>query len=113
MPAIILWGGSADVCVVFSFTDTSQTLEQELVQDGHFVLECIHNCGHAIPPFDPPPGESGFAPIWEFPLDHPYWLEDGDSPYLQQLPANLPSWCAIGVGNATPRTGVCDEPSQC
>lgn len=113
MPALVLWGGSADVCVIFSFIDTSHTLEQELLQDGHFVLECVHNCGHAIPPFDPPPGESGFAPIWEFPLNHPYWLEDGDSPYFDQLPANLPSWCSVGVGNATPRTGVCDEPSQC
>jgi len=113
MPALVLWGGSADVCVVFSFTDTSRTLEQELVQDGHFVLECVHNCGHALPPFEPPPGESGFAPIWEFPLNHPYWLEDGASPYLDGLPANLPPWCSTGAGNATPRTGVCDEPSQC
>ena len=114
MPTLVLWGGALDTCVVFNFTDTSLTLEAELVADGHFVLECVHNCGHAIPPFDPPPGKARFAPLWEFVLSHPYWLDAGDSPYLDDgLPEGTPSWCAIGVGNAVPRTGMCDRPSEC
>jgi predicted esterase len=114
MPTLVLWGGALDACVVFNFTDTSQTLEAELAGDGHFILECIHNCGHAIPPFDPPPGKARFAPLWEFVMNHPYWLPDGDSPYLDDgLPAGTPEWCGIGPGSSTPRTGTCDMPSEC
>ena len=90
-----------------------QTLEQELSADGHFLIECIHNCGHAIPPFEPPEGESDFAPVWQFVLNHPYWLDDGESPYQQQMPANMPVWCGVGVGSAEQRAGQCDRPSQC
>ena len=113
MPVLVLWGGAADMCVVFNFTDTSHTLEQELVDDGHFVVECIHNCGHAIPPFDAPEGQSGFAPLWEFVLNHPYWLRDGESPYLDKMPGNMPAWCGVGMDSATERTGMCADPSQC
>ena len=115
MPAFVLWGGQADNCLgLFSFVDASNDFESHLADDGHFVIECVHNCGHAIPPFDPAPGESAFRPMWDFLLNHPYWLAPGDSPYLQPgLPDFYPTWCEIGVGNATPRTGMCLEPSQC
>ncbi len=114
MPTLVLWGGALDTCIVFNFTDTSLTLESELEADGHFILECVHNCGHAIPPFAPPPGKARFAPLWEFVLNHPYWLPEGDSPYLHTgLPEGTPEWCGIGVGSAVPRTGMCDMPSEC
>jgi len=114
MAALVAWGGSIDECSVLSFTDTSRRLESALESDGHFVLECVHNCGHALPPFDTFEDKPRFAPLWEFVLNHPYWLDDGDSPYLHDgLPAGTPSWCAIGAGNATQRSGTCDRPSQC
>ncbi|MEZ4445364.1 MAG: hypothetical protein R3B72_40195 [Polyangiaceae bacterium] len=115
MPAIVLWGGSSDNCLgLLSFEQLSGNLEQGLTSGGHFFVECIHNCGHAKPPFEPPPGKHTFAMMWEFMLDHPYWLEAGESPYLQTgLPEAMPEWCGIGPGSATPRTGPCLEPSGC
>ena len=114
MPAIVLWGGPTDNCLgLLSFETLSLTLEQELEDDGHFMLECIHNCGHSAPPFDVPAGQTPFSMMWEFMIDHPYWLNDGDSPYLNGLPPNMPDWCAVGPGSATPREGACDNPSGC
>jgi hypothetical protein len=44
--------------------------------------------------------------MWEFALNHPFWLPTGTSPFTEKgLPATMPAWCAIGAGNATPRTG--------
>jgi hypothetical protein len=52
---------------------------------------------------------SSFAPVWQFALDHPYWLADGVSPYtIAGLPAGTPEWCAIGAGSATFRDGECE-----
>jgi hypothetical protein len=51
-------------------------------------------------------GESKYAGMWEFAMDHPYWLAAGDSPYKTDgLPPTLPAWCAIGANSATPRSG--------
>ncbi|MCX4241792.1 hypothetical protein [Paraliomyxa miuraensis] len=113
MPAMVLWGGPMDFCVAVDFQVTSQDLENNLEDEGHFVLECIHNCTHAAPPFDVANGETAFAPLWSFVISHPYWLQDGDSPYLETgVPADLPEWCGIGVGGSTPREGQCGG-SQC
>ncbi|HGG57930.1 MAG TPA: hypothetical protein ENK31_09065 [Nannocystis exedens] len=114
MPAMVLWGGPDDFCVAVDFDQASQALEVGLVEDGHFVLECVHNCQHSTPPFDVPMGLPTFAPLWMFALDHPYWLEDGDSPYAATgaLPSGYPEWCAIGAGNAEIRVGDCG-PDQC
>jgi hypothetical protein len=107
MPAIVLWGGPLDFCGL-SFATTSSYLEAGLVAGGHFFVECVHNCAHAQPPMEPPPGESTFSALWEFVFDHPYWLDDGESPYLATgLPDNFPEWCGIGPGSATMRTGDC------
>lgn len=109
MPAIVLWGGPMDFCGL-SFATTSSYLESGLVAGGHFFVECIHNCAHAEPPMDPPPGESNYSSLWRFIMDHPYWLEDGDSPYLiTGLPDIFPQWCGIGPGSATIRTGECES----
>ncbi len=110
MPAFVLWGGEGDFCIAVDFEQTSQDLEKHLVEGGHFVVECIHNCNHSTPPFEVPEGMTDFAPLWDFMLDHPYWLGPGESPYSDAgLPASMPTWCAIGVGNATPPPGTCDK----
>lgn len=115
LPALVLWGGAGDTypsqVPIMNFDRASKRLESSLTGDGHFLLECVHNCGHAVPPFDPPPaGGVVFDAVWRFVLDHPYWLAPGQSPYATRaLPAGFPSWCGKGQGSAVPRpnTAVC------
>lgn len=89
--------------------DSSRPRAAKLVREG---------C-HATPPFEHEDSSlPTYAPAWEFFLDHPYWLDDGDSPYLDQvaatgsLPPAWPDWCAIGAGNASIRVGECGG-SEC
>jgi hypothetical protein len=111
LPAIVLWGGPMDDCLFIHFQDESQALEQVLDQSCDFMIECVHNCGHSEPPFTPAEGMSTYGALWQFVFDHPYWLPTGASPYTTKgLPAGMPSWCAIGAGNAVPRTGPCNAP---
>ncbi len=115
MPALVLWGGPQDVCLTIEFETNSKQMEMDLAADGHFMVECIHNCAHSTPPFESGgPGMPAYSSMWGFFLDHPYWLEDGDSPYLQNsmLPDGWPQWCAIGPGNAVMRVGECGG-SEC
>lgn len=109
MPAMVLWGGPDDFCIAIDFQQTSQDLEMNLEAGGHFILECVHNCNHSTPPFPVDPGETAFAPLWDFFLDHPYWLAPGQSPYVDfGIPEGMPDWCAIGAGNAVPPPEPCD-----
>jgi hypothetical protein len=111
LPALILWGGPNDECAVM-FQAASQDLEQSMKPSNDFIVECIHNCGHSVPPIVAPPGQSQFASMWDFMFDHPYWLAPGQSPYnVTGLPSDYPTWCAIGAGNATIRTGACNPPA--
>ncbi|MGB1014941.1 MAG: hypothetical protein ACPG4T_12465 [Nannocystaceae bacterium] len=113
MPAMVLWGGDDDFCIAVDFAQTSKDLEQNLESDGHFMLECVHNCEHATPPFEPPGGLPTYAAMWRFFLDHPYWLEDGQSWYTEEgVPEFYPEWCAIGAGNSDQRVGECGG-SEC
>ncbi len=113
MPAMVLWGGDDDFCIAVDFAATSKDLEQNLEADGHFLLECVHNCEHATPPFEPPGGLPTYSAMWRFFLDHPYWLEDGVSWYNEEgVPDFYPEWCAIGAGNAEQRVGECGG-SEC
>ena len=110
LPGMVLWGGEKDECIVIKFQETSQDLEMHLVEGGHFVVECIHNCNHSTPPFEVPDDMTAFAPLWDFMFAHPYWLEPGQSPYNSEgLPPSMPTWCAIGVGNAVPPPEPCDK----
>jgi predicted esterase len=109
LPAFVLWGGGDDVypekLPILNFEKATKNLEGALAQDGHFVLECTHACGHQVPPFDEPPaGGLRFDPVWRFVLDHPYWLQGGASPWAVSAPATVPKWCAPGVGKATAMT---------
>ncbi len=117
MPGLVLWGGAGDVfpeqLPIMNFEKASKNLEGALVAGGHFFVECIHNCGHAVPPFDPPPaGTPAFDIVWRFVLDHPFWLGGGQSPMAgKPLPSpTFPSWCSIGQGTAVPRAAnaACD-----
>ncbi|HTQ41498.1 MAG TPA: hypothetical protein VMI75_02000 [Polyangiaceae bacterium] len=104
IPMAIGWGGPMDQCGV-DFDTASHNLETAVKPGGNFVVECIHNCGHAVPPVDP---TTGLKDLYQFALDHPYWLPPGASPYLATgLPPNTPSWCGIGIGSAVMRTGAC------
>ena len=111
MPMMVLWGGPNDSCALLNFEAASQALEAHLDSAGAFLVECIHNCGHGVPPVDAEQGKSQFAALWDFAFSHPYWLPVGQSPWAKQLPAAAPSWCAIGSGTAKIRTGACGEPS--
>ncbi len=94
-PALVLWGGPTDRLIV-NFDEASQRLRDTLIDDGHFVVTCTHDRGHALPPFTPPPGESRFTFLWDFFARHPYGLPPATSPYLSTgLPAAAPSWCSI------------------
>jgi predicted esterase len=118
LPAVVLWGGDGPpqmdgnkdilgcIGVGMDFSVASRDLESGLTADGHFLVECRHNCGHVEPPLDTPPGMSKYAGMWEFALNHPFWLPAGQSPFLTTgLPAALPAWCSIGMNTSTPRSG--------
>lgn len=114
IPVLVLWGGACDICIVLKFQTATKALEAHLESEGHFILECQHNCGHSVPPIDVPAGQSLLAPFTDFVLHHPYWTSPGHSPYeTSGLPAGLPSWCAIGAGNAVERTGACPAALGC
>ena len=125
LPAVVLWGGDGppqmdgvkDILgcagIGMDFSVASKTLETGLGEDAHFFIECKHNCGHVEPPLEPPAGESKYAGMWEFAMDHPYWLAPGASPYKTEgLPPTMPAWCAIGAGNAVPRSGGGCPPAE-
>ncbi len=106
MPVVVLWGGPDDICVVLHFQPATKELEKDLVAENHFIVECEHNCGHAVPPLPVVEGGISLDMMWNFVKDHPYWLPPGESPYQRTgLPDGWPSWCAIGAGNAVERTG--------
>ena len=113
MPTLNLWGGESDQCYLFEFTPLARQFGEDVTADGHAVIECIHNCGHALPPNDRPDASSQFELFWQFFLDHPFWLEDGETPYAEGLPESFPDWCSVGHGTATERTGACEMENQC
>lgn len=114
LPAMVLWGGPEDFCVAVDFAETSADLESNLEAGGHAVIECEHNCGHAAPPFEAPDRDTTvYAAMWRFFLDHPYWLEPGETPWGGDQPTFAPEWCSVGVGSSTPREGECPDGPGC
>lgn len=114
VPALVLWGGACDICIILQFQPATAALEKHLVEEGHFVVECQHNCGHSVPPVDVAAGQSILSPFVDFIVHHPYWTTPGHSPYESSgLPSSMPSWCAIGAGNAVERTGACPAALGC
>jgi predicted esterase len=114
LPGLVLWGGPSDSCVLLNFQQASQDLGKALDKNGHFFIECIHNCKHAEPPVTPPAGQSKYAPIWEFVFRHPFWLKSGQSPYqVNGWKSPSLNWCGIGKGSASIRTGTCPGQASC
>jgi hypothetical protein len=97
-PAIVLWGGEHDWLGV-DFEAASMAYRDALIGDGHFVVECVHDQGHAVPPIEPPPGSTKLAFLWRFMLDHPYAVPAPTSPWQQAgMPSSLaPSWCRLAT----------------
>lgn len=94
-PTLVLWGGAND-WLGLSFDRASRRYQDALLADGHFVLSCVHDAGHAMPPIMGPAGQTRFYALWRFMLDHPYGLAPGDSPYATSgVPPEMPSWCTI------------------
>lgn len=110
MPMLVLWGGPYDSCALLNFQVASKSLENTQIEAGAVVVECVHNCGHGVPPMEPPPGQSKFTILWEFAFSHPFWLPTGETPWATTLPEFAPTWCAIGAGSAEIRVGPCGEP---
>ena len=123
MPGIVMWGGDGppsmdgdkDILgclgLGMDFSVASRDLETGLVGNGELLVECRHDCGHVEPPLDTPPGLSKYAAMWQFALDHPFWLAPGVSPYQQTgLPASFPTWCSIGAGNSVGRADAASCP---
>ena len=117
LPGLVLWGGDGppgmdgvkDILgcagIGMDFAVASRALESGLTAGGQFFLECRHNCGHVEPPIDPYMDQSKYAGIWQFALDHPFWLQAGTSPWQKAIPPTMPAWCGIGANGDTPRSG--------
>ena len=99
-PALVLWGGPNDWAGL-SFEEASIRYRDALLHNGHFVVECVHDAGHGMPPIEPEQQETRFSMLWRFMLDHPYDLPAGTSPYQVSadgepaLPAIFEEWCRI------------------
>ncbi|MFZ9886034.1 MAG: hypothetical protein ACO3JL_00925 [Myxococcota bacterium] len=93
-PALVLWGGSTDWLGI-NFEQASKRLRDALLENGHFVVTCTHDEGHAIPPVENTAGRTRFESLWSFLLDHPYGTTTSTTPYQGGLPAVYPSWCGL------------------
>jgi predicted esterase len=100
LPFIVLWGGPTDrLDPLVDFEAASKHLLDQL--SGFAVVECIHDCGHNVPPFETP---LRMDPAYRFAMDHPYGLPAGESPYSSGLPKEFPDWCSFGIGHTVART---------
>jgi len=86
IPVLLTWGGSSDLYGTYSFEDASLYLSEALREDGHFVVECVHDDGHSLPPW-------GISYVWEFFEVHPRGVDP--EPWSGGLPSGYPSGCRI------------------
>ena len=85
---------------------------QRLEPAGAGALLICANSMHRV--YDRVQGAVGIPILYRFALEHPYWLPAGRSPWDETgFPEGSPSWCSIGVGSATPRTGECPNEQTC
>lgn len=109
--ALVLWGGCKDMCVL-DMAKMSLAYVLNLTGSGQFTMECVHPCEHGTPPvprLNNDPVEPRYGPIWDFALNHPYWMAPQDSPYLKGLPDVIPQAPRDGTD-----IGTCGPaPSQC
>lgn len=94
-PTLVVWGGPLDWLGI-SFDEASQRLRDALVGDDHFVVQCVHDAGHGVPPIEPREGDTRFRFLWTFMFDHPYGWDRNTSPYYTDgLPDVFPEWCSF------------------
>ena len=101
IPILLTWGGETDTYSqsganfvynngnpeVFSFHVSNQIFSQNLRADGHFVVECVGDFGHAIP-------NDAFSFLWPFLRDHPKGVNP--EPYAGgNFPNDLNSLCRL------------------
>ncbi len=87
LPVVLVDGGPTDLYGGFvNFDQMMATLSDNLVEDGHVVIDCDHGGGHTLP---------AGADQWgyTFLFDHSYG--DGSSPYSDGLDDTWPSWCEL------------------
>lgn len=85
-PAVITnHGGDRDV-VVIPFAFTSGVLNDLIVENGGFAVECNHGIGHCRSP------AALLERGWDFLEAHPYGTS---RPYAEGLPESFPDYCAI------------------
>ncbi len=86
LPVMLIWGGEDDTYGSFSFDDSTRYLSGALQDDGHLVIECMHQGGHTIP-------QQAGETVWTFFADH---VRGAQSPYeSSDLPSPLSDWCAV------------------
>lgn len=85
-PAVITNHGGAGDVVVIPFEFTSGVLNDLVVENGGFAVECNHGIGHCRSPAELL--ERG----WDFLEAHPY---GSGRPYADGLPDSFPDYCAI------------------
>ena len=86
IPAMVTWGGPRDLYSGYSFEDASERLSAGLQGDGSFVVECVHDDGHTLPPW-------GFGPAWDFLMAHPKGVDP--SPWASGLPDDVAAHCRL------------------
>ena len=87
LPMMLTWGGEGDTWTGFSFDDANEDFSEDLLSDGHFVMQCVHSMGHQVP--------NGITD-WtlRFFDDHPWQVDE--SPYLEdELPGVFPDYCSV------------------
>jgi hypothetical protein len=91
MPALLMSGGSTDAwpgggLSLVNFSDATDTLENRLVDDGHFVVRCEHDLGHQV-------SMSAIGLAWEWIQSH---RVGEPSPFeVNGLPNDGWDWCDV------------------
>ena len=86
IPAMLTWGGPRDLYSSYSFEEASERLSAGLQADESFVVECVHDGGHTLPPW-------GFGPAWAFLEAHPKGV--APSPWAGGLPDEVADHCRL------------------
>ena len=85
IPMMLVWGGPSDTYGGYDFHSATMEMSERLQDDGHFVVECMHQLGH-----NPP--EEAAEMAWSFFSAH---TEVSGAPWESGLPDGLPSWCEL------------------
>lgn len=90
MPALLITGGANDIWPDASFTivdfaAATDSLQDQLVEDGHYVVRCDHGQGHTVT-FD------SMRVAWEWVTNHEYGVE---TPFGQAGITDFGDWCSV------------------